>query len=320
MKVKNLPTNTETISIISLVDGLIAEAHKLRASDIHIDPQEAGLAVRMRIDGVLQEIGILPKDIQQEVITRIKVLSSLRTDEHQHPQDGRFRLILAKTGPVDVRVSVASTYYGENAVLRLLADHTADKGGSTLETLGFAQEDRVKIEEATRKPHGMILVTGPTGSGKTTTLYTILKQLNSQEISIITIEDPIEYSIVGINQMQANSHSGLSFANGLRSIIRQDPDIIMVGEIRDTETAKLAVNTALTGHLMLSTLHTNDAATTLPRLLDLGIEPYLIAATVNLIIGQRLIRTICENCKTSYLPKLIKNISKVPHTRLSSME
>jgi type IV pilus assembly protein PilB len=284
-------------SIISLVDSLIESAHKNQASDIHLDPNPKGLQTRLRIDGVLQDGHIIPKEIQSEVITRIKVLAGLRTDEHQTPQDGRFRIVLEETGPIDIRVSIAPAYYGENAVLRLLAERSEK---FALEMLGFSHEDETKIIKAIRNPYGMILSTGPTGSGKTTTLYTILKQLNTKEVSIITIEDPIEYAIEGINQIQVNQRTGLTFANGLRSILRQDPDIIMVGEIRDTETASLAVNTALTGHLVLSTLHTNDSATTLPRLLDLGMVPYLITATVNIVIGQRLVRKICPSCKTKH--------------------
>ncbi len=286
-----------TLSIIALIDALIEEAHGLRASDIHIDPNEKEVKVRVRIDGVLQDTYSIPKEIQSEVITRIKVLSGLRTDEHQAPQDGRFRIVLAEQSPIDIRVSIAPSYYGENAVLRLLSERSEK---FALEMLGFSEENQEKIARAIRNPYGMILATGPTGSGKTTTLYTILKQLNTKEVSIITIEDPIEYALDGINQMQVNARSGLTFANGLRSILRQDPDIIMVGEIRDSETAGLAVNTALTGHLVLSTLHTNDAATTLPRMLDLGLEPYLITATVNLVIGQRLVRKICRECKKEH--------------------
>jgi type II secretory ATPase GspE/PulE/Tfp pilus assembly ATPase PilB-like protein len=296
-KVKNELEQADNISIIALVDALIEEAHEMRASDIHIDPHERDIQVRMRIDGVLQDAYSFPKEIQSEIISRIKVLAGLRTDEHQTPQDGRFRIVLDDTGPVDIRVSIAPAYYGENAVLRLLSERTEKL---SLEVLGLSESDRKKIESAIRMPYGMILATGPTGSGKTTTLYTVLKALNTKEVSIITIEDPIEYAIEGINQIQVNSQTGLTFANGLRSVLRQDPDIIMVGEIRDPETAGLAVNTALTGHLMLSTLHTNDAATTLPRLLDLGMEPYLITTTVNIVIGQRLVRKICKLCKKSH--------------------
>lgn len=313
-KVKKELRDGANISIIALVDALIEEAQMLRASDIHIDPLDKEVRVRLRIDGVLQDAHSLPKDIHSEVITRIKVLAGLRTDEHQTAQDGRFRIILESVGPVDVRVSIAPAYYGENSVMRLLAEHSENL---TLNNLGLSSEDRVKIMRAMKNPYGMILATGPTGSGKTTTLYTILKELHTKEVSIITIEDPIEYSIEGINQMQVNSRAGLSFANGLRSILRQDPDIIMVGEIRDAETAGLAVNTSLTGHLVLTTLHTNDAATTLPRMLDLGLEPYLITATVNLVIGQRLVRKICKNCKKKHKlseaeEKSLKELKNIP--------
>jgi type II secretory ATPase GspE/PulE/Tfp pilus assembly ATPase PilB-like protein len=266
----------------------------MRASDIHIDPAETHVRVRMRVDGVLQNIAIIPKGIHNEVISRIKVLSGLRTDEHAASQDGRFRIIPNGVEAVDVRVSIAPTYHGENAVLRLLTDRASE---FNLSALGFSESDRKKIEAAAKKTTGMILSTGPTGSGKTTTLYTLIKMLNTPDVSIVTIEDPIEYAVSDIEQIQVNPVAGLTFANGLRSILRQDPNIIMVGEIRDPETASIAVNTALTGHLVLSTLHTNDAATTLPRLAEMRIEPYLVASTVTLAIGQRLIRRICANCK-----------------------
>ncbi|MBI2592684.1 MAG: type II/IV secretion system protein [Candidatus Colwellbacteria bacterium] len=285
----------DKLSIIDLVDGLMNRAYISDASDIHIDPEEARVVVRMRIDGVLHDTFVLPKEIQPEVMTRIKVLSNLRTDEHQAAQDGRFRVTAASGESIDIRVSIVPTYYGENAVLRLLAEKSAL---FTLETIGFSQEDLKKVKGAIERPYGMILATGPTGSGKTTTLYAILKILNTREVSVVTIEDPIEYAVEGINQIQANPRTGLNFATGLRSILRQDPNIIMVGEIRDEETAAIAVNAALTGHLMLSTLHTNDAATTLPRLIDMKVEPFLIASTVNIAIGQRLVRTICPDCKT----------------------
>ena len=281
-------------SIIDLVNALVFEAQTLRASDIHIEPGEKGVVVRLRIDGVLQEKFMLDKTIHSEIISRIKVLSWLRTDEHQTAQDGRFRIVLENGEPLDVRVSITPTYYGENAVLRLLADKAEE---FTLASLGFSQSDEEKLVRAIRRPHGMILSTGPTGSGKTTSLYTLIKMLNRKEVSIVTIEDPIEYAVSGITQIQINPRTGLTFAQGLRSILRQDPNIIMVGEIRDAETAGIAVNTALTGHLLLSTLHTSDAATTLPRLLDMGVDPYLVASTVNVAIGQRLVRKICEHCK-----------------------
>ncbi|HVV39077.1 MAG TPA: GspE/PulE family protein [Candidatus Paceibacterota bacterium] len=285
----------ENISIISLVDNLVGHAHALRASDIHIDPTHTEVRVRLRVDGVLQDSYVIPKAIHQEVISRIKVLAGLRTDEHQATQDGRLRHILPVTGEhIDIRVSVVPTYHGENVVMRLLTSHAA---GFTLEDFGFAAADREKIEGAIKRPSGMILSTGPTGSGKTTTLYTLLRQLNTKEVSIVTIEDPIEYAVHGVKQIQVNARTGLTFATGLRSILRQDPNIIMVGEIRDPETAGIAINTALTGHLLLSTVHTNDAATTLPRLLDMGIDAYLVASTIAVAIGQRLVRRICPNCK-----------------------
>ena len=286
----------EEISIIELVHNLIKYSYKARASDIHIDPQENEIVVRARIDGILNKIFTFKKEIQDEIITRIKILSGLRTDEHNTPQDGRFKFFdPIENIKFDIRVSVMPTYYGENAVLRLL---TSKEDSFTLETLGFSEQDLDKVQKAIQKPYGMILVTGPTGSGKTTTLYAILKALNKESVSIVTLEDPVEYSIPGITQIQVNPQVGLVFSKGLRAILRQDPNIIMVGEIRDQETADIAVNAALTGHLLLSTLHTNDAPTALPRLLEMGTEPFLIASTLNIVIAQRLVRKICEKCKT----------------------
>ncbi len=298
----------DSMSIINLVDSIIKHASVVKASDIHIDPLEKELQIRFRIDGILEDYHSLPKSIHGEIISRIKVLALLRTDEHSSAQDGRFQIVLDRGHNIDVRVSVVPTYHGENAVLRLLSENGDP---FTLESLGFTGSDQDKITKAIKQTTGMILVTGPTGSGKTTTLYTLLKMLNSKERSIVTIEDPIEYAVAGIEQIQVNEHSGLNFANGLRSILRQDPDIIMVGEIRDTKTASIAVNTALTGHLLLSTLHTNDASTTLPRLLDMKIEPFLVSSTINIAIGQRLVRKICEHCKTD------KNIGVEEYTRLT---
>jgi len=290
------------VSIIKLVDGLITHAYESRASDIHLDPDENVLNVRLRIDGVLHHIFTLPKDIHPEVVSRLKVLSGLRTDEHQSPQDGRIKFTTLSPSRTekgqrlsfDIRVSIVPTYHGENAVLRLLAEQGQ---AFELENIGLSERDLKIVQTAITFSYGMILVTGPTGSGKTTTLYTMLKKLNVPEVSIITIEDPIEYSVKDVNQIQVNTQTDLTFAKGLRSILRQDPNIIMVGEIRDEDTAGIAVNAALTGHLLLSTLHTNDAATTLPRLLDMKVEPFLIASTVNIAIGQRLVRRICEHCK-----------------------
>lgn len=292
---KILEMPEQEISIISLVDSMMEYSFLARASDIHLEPFEDKLVARLRIDGILHDVFNFPRGIHSGVITRIKVLGGIRTDEHQAAQDGRFRIAIANPpSQFDVRVSIIPTYYGENAVLRLLAEQTQI---SKLDDLALSELDKDKIKLATKRPHGMILATGPTGSGKTTTLYTILKEVNTREVSVITIEDPIEYSLEGIDQIQVNQRTGLTFAAGLRSILRQDPNVIMVGEIRDQETAAIAVNAALTGHKLLSTLHTNDAATTLPRLLDMGVEPFLVASTVNIAIGQRLVRMICKSCK-----------------------
>jgi type II secretory ATPase GspE/PulE/Tfp pilus assembly ATPase PilB-like protein len=293
---KLLVESPESVSIINLVDLFVEYAYIANASDIHIEPTKDALRVRYRIDGLLYDV--FPKKIDMrlhpEIVSRIKVLSGLRTDEHLLPQDGRLRIEIKDFGDVDVRVSIIPTYYGENAILRVLAGTQ----NFELKDLGFEALDLKKIVNAIGKPYGMILANGPTGSGKTTTLYTLLKQLNSSEVSIITIEDPIEYSLDGITQIQTNSEIGFTFANGLRSILRQDPNIVMVGEIRDEETAAIAVNAALTGHLVLSTLHTNDSATTFPRLLDMGVPSFLVASTVNVAIGQRLVRKLCQKCKT----------------------
>ncbi|HXK36191.1 MAG TPA: ATPase, T2SS/T4P/T4SS family [Candidatus Paceibacterota bacterium] len=293
---ETLKRSEADISIISLVDDMMTYAFLARASDIHLEPFEESFLARMRVDGILNDVFSFAKALQPGIIARIKVLGGMRTDEHQAAQDGRFRMRIVKPETLfDVRVSIVPTYYGENAVLRLLAEQTSI---NSLEDLAFTDDNRAKIRHAVQTPYGMILATGPTGSGKTTTLYTILKELNTREVQIITLEDPIEYSLDGVDQIQVNTRTGLTFAAGLRSILRQDPNIIMVGEIRDEETASIAVNAALTGHKLLATLHTNDAATTLPRLLDMGVEPFLVASTVNVAIGQRLVRTICPHCKT----------------------
>jgi type II secretory ATPase GspE/PulE/Tfp pilus assembly ATPase PilB-like protein len=285
------------VSIIDLVETMMTYAFNVRTSDVHLEPFEDKLIARMRIDGILADIITFPKNLQSGILTRIKVLGGMRTDEHQAAQDGRFRMLTNdKQIQFDVRVSIVPTYYGENAVLRLLTETSAV---NSIADLTFSDSDRKKITRAIGTPYGMILATGPTGSGKTTTLYTILKGLNTREVQVITIEDPIEYSLEGVDQIQVNTRTGLTFATGLRSILRQDPNIVMVGEIRDEETASIAVNAALTGHKLLSTIHTNDAATTLPRMLDMGVEPFLVASTINVAIGQRLVRTICQSCKTA---------------------
>ena len=286
----------EKISLVELVDLFVEYAYITHASDIHIQPEDEKVRIRFRVDGILQDIfgdiGV-GKVIHHEIISRIKVLAGLRIDEHLMPQDGRFKSRIEEVGDVNVRVSIIPTYNGENAVLRILAETQE----WTLEDLHFSPNELEKVRKAIRRPYGMILANGPTGSGKTTTLYTILKKLNNPTVSIVTIEDPIEYALPGTTQIQANSQVGLTFASGLRSILRQDPNIIMVGEIRDEETARIAVNAALTGHLVLSTLHTNDAATTFPRLVDMGVPSFLVASTINIVMGQRLVRKICESCK-----------------------
>lgn len=282
-----------TSSIIQLVDLILQKAWRSGTSDIHFDPLPDGIVIRFRIDGVLHDIVLLDKELQPLIITRLKVLAGMRTDEHLMAQDGGFHIKI-EDSEIELRVSIVPTFNGENAVLRLLV------GGAhvlSLENLGFSDRDLDLVKRYVKKPHGMILATGPTGSGKTTTLYSILRILNSRDVSIVTIEDPIEYAVEGITQMQVNPQTNFTFATGLRSIVRQDPNAIMVGEIRDRETAGIAVNAAMTGHLLLSTLHTTDAATTLPRLLDMGIEPFLIASTVNLLIGQRLVRKLCDKCR-----------------------
>lgn len=291
------PNKQRELPVTKVVDMVIEYAYYNKASDIHIEPNKAESLVRFRIDGVLHDVVKLPRQIHEQVIARIKVLARLRTDEHLSTQDGRLHADLSGNEALDVRVSIVPVVTGEKAVLRLLTSHFQQFG---LTDLGMNEGDLLKVKAAFTKPYGMILSTGPTGSGKTTSMYAILKILNSREKNIATIEDPVEYNIAGLNQMQANPKTNLTFANGLRSILRQDPDIIYVGEIRDEDTADIAINSAMTGHLVLSTLHTNDAATALPRLIDMKIEPFLVASTVNVIIAQRLIRKICEKCKVSY--------------------
>jgi len=279
-----------------ILDTIILFAYQNNSSDIHIEPHKDFITIRYRIDGLLQTIAELPIAILDLLTTRIKVLANLRTDEHKAAQDGRFKIDL-ESNEITMRVSIMPTYDGEKTVLRLLSSTNQELD---LETLGYSSHALKTVHNSILKTHGMILMTGPTGSGKTTTLYSILKLLNSPEVNISTIEDPIEYRMEGINQIQVNPKTNLTFANGLRSLLRQDPDIVMVGEIRDEETAGIAINAALTGHLVLATLHTNDAASTIPRLHEIGIESFLVGDTVKLVIAQRLVRTICQKCKKSY--------------------
>jgi type IV pilus assembly protein PilB len=296
--------------IIKIVETIISYAYQNKASDIHLEPLDDFSLVRFRIDGILHDIVKLPLTIHPQVITRIKVLAKLRTDEHQKAQDGKLVTKIEEEN-LDLRVSIVPITNGEKVVMRLLSEKSRQ---FSLEDLGFSATDLVKVTTAYKKPHGMILSTGPTGSGKTTSLYAILKLLNKREVNIATIEDPVEYDMDGINQIQVNEKTELTFSKGLRSIVRQDPDIILVGEIRDEETAGIAINSAMTGHLVLSTLHTNDAATSIPRLTDMNIEPFLISSTINIIIAQRLVRKICQNCRISYespIKDLSKNLSDV---------
>lgn len=292
------PGADRELPVTRIVDTILEYAYYNKASDIHIEPHDKKIAVRFRIDGVLHDLLFLPKNILQYIVTRVKIISRLRTDEHRSAQDGKFQVKYEKK-KVDIRVSIVPVSDGEKIVMRLLSEKSRRFG---LPDLGLAEKDLEIVTRNFQKPYGMILATGPTGSGKTTTLYAILKILNTRKVNISTIEDPIEYDIEGVNQIQVNPQTNLVFASGLRSILRQDPDIIMVGEIRDEETAGIAINSAMTGHLVLSTLHTNDAPTTLPRLLDMEIEPFLVASTVNVAIGQRLVRKIHQGCMESYLP------------------
>lgn len=300
--VGDLKKMAEDVPIVRVVDTLLNHAILQHASDIHIEPYEKELVIRYRIDGILHDAMILPKNVASGIVARIKVLSNLRLDEKRLPQDGRFKIEHGEDGApqsrVAFRVSTLPTYYGEKVVMRLLPETSA---GVTLEGLGFHGEAAERIHKATKQTTGLILVTGPTGSGKSTSLYTVLDILNKPSVNISTIEDPIEYQIPRINQTQVKPDIGLTFASGLRTLMRQDPNIIMVGEIRDGETASLAINASLTGHLVLSTLHTNSAAGSIPRLLDMKVEPFLLVSTVNVIIAQRLVRKLAKIHETYVL-------------------
>ncbi len=288
----------EDSPIAQTVNLLLEYAIRSNASDIHIEPREQFVQVRYRIDGVLKEVNRLPKNVLGALISRIKILSNLKIDERRVPQDGRFKIKVAGK-QYALRVSTLPIADGEKVVMRILDESNQ---AVTLEQLGYWGHSLAVINQALTEPNGMILVTGPTGSGKSTSLFSVLSMLNTPEVNISTIEDPVEYKIPGVNQTQTNSKAGMTFASGLRALLRQDPNIIMVGEIRDGETANLGVQAALTGHLVFSTLHTNNAATCLPRLLDMGIEPFLIASTVKAVVGQRLVRRLCMNCRQSYVP------------------
>ena len=288
----------EDSPIAQTVNLLLEYAIRSNASDIHIEPREQFVQVRYRIDGVLKEVNRLPKNVLGALVSRIKILSNLKIDERRIPQDGRFKIKVAGK-QYALRVSTLPIADGEKVVMRILDESNQ---AVTLEQLGYWGHSLAVINQALTEPNGMILVTGPTGSGKSTSLFSVLSMLNTPEVNISTIEDPVEYKIPGVNQTQTNSKAGMTFASGLRALLRQDPNIIMVGEIRDGETANLGVQAALTGHLVFSTLHTNNAATCLPRLLDMGIEPFLIASTVKAVVGQRLVRRLCMNCREQYVP------------------
>jgi len=295
---KVLAKEAEQAPVVKLVNMIITQAVKEKASDIHIEPEEDKMRVRYRIDGVLREISTPPKTLQSVITSRIKILSKMDIAESRKPQDGRMMMRM-ENKKIDLRVSSFPTIHGENIVMRILDKSSVMLG---LKDLGFGERDLTEFEKIIRMPYGIVLVTGPTGSGKTTTLYSALSTINSLELNIITVEDPVEYELQLIRQTQVNVKAGLTFASGLRAILRQDPDVIMVGEIRDKETAEIAVQASLTGHLVFSTLHTNDAPSSLPRLIDMGVEPFLISTSVIGILAQRLVRVICKECKEKYDP------------------
>lgn len=301
----------EDSPIAQTVNLIIEYAVKAGASDIHIEPREDYVSVRYRVDGVLREANKLPKKVVGALISRIKILANLKIDEHRAPQDGRFKISAGGQG-FALRVSTLPIMDGEKVVMRILNETTQ---ALTLDDLGYWGHSKETVERAIVQPYGMILVTGPTGSGKSTSLFSVLSMLNRPDVNISTVEDPVEYRVVGANQTQVNPVAGMTFVNGLRALLRQDPNVIMVGEVRDGETANLAIQAALTGHLVFSTLHTNNAATCLPRLLDMGVEPFLIASTVRAVIGQRLVRRLCVDCRESYAPDeaTLKQVAGIFH-------
>lgn len=294
---KDLSKTAAAVPIVTILDNVIEHSVALNASDIHFEPLERELLVRFRVDGIMQEILSLPKTIAPILVARVKILANLQIDEHRTPQDGRFRFDMDDGSNIDMRVNIMPIFHGEKVEMRLLKSSARPL---TLQDLGFSAANTALLSEEIKKPHGMILVTGPTGHGKTTTLYAVLHILNTPAVNITTIEDPVEYEFPRVNQTQVNPKAGITFANGLRALLRQNPDIIMVGEIRDNETVEIAVHAALTGHLVLSSLHTNDAPSAIPRLLDMGAPAFLLSSTVNAVIAQRLVRRICASCTESY--------------------
>ena len=299
------------VNVGEVLERIVKEALVQQASDVHIEPREDHVIVRYRIDGSLRDILKVDKALEPALVFKVKVASRLRTDEHFAPQDGKIRFVFDGK-KLDTRISILPTTKGEKIVMRLLS---SDGRSFALKDLGFRDHELEMIKRAYKQPYGMIIAAGPTGSGKTTTLYSILKLLNDPEVNISTIEDPVEYDIDGVNHVQVNRKADMTFANGLRSLLRQDPDIIMIGEIRDDETAKIATNSAMTGHLVLSTIHTNDSVTTVPRLIEMGVEKFVVGSTINVVIAQRLAKRLCKECKTKH--KITKDdleeIRKVRH-------
>ncbi|MGW8282502.1 MAG: GspE/PulE family protein, partial [Gemmatimonadota bacterium] len=312
-----LQAQVEEAPVVRLINGLLTDAVRRGASDIHIEPYEKDLRVRYRIDGALQEIMKPPTRMKAALISRVKILADLNIAERRVPQDGRIKLKIGNR-VIDFRVSTLPTLFGEKIVLRIL-----DKGNLTLDLEKFGMEPKSEKDflHAISQPYGMVLVTGPTGSGKTTTLYSALSRINTDEVNIMTAEDPVEYNLGGINQVQVRAEIGMTFAAALRAFLRQDPNIVMVGEIRDLETGSIAVKAALTGHLVLSTLHTNDAASTITRMIDMGIEPFNVASAVNIITAQRLVRRICTNCKVeaTYLPEVLES-ARLTHEEATTLQ
>jgi type IV pilus assembly protein PilB len=301
----------EDVNIGELLEKVVKQALEKGSSDVHIEPHEEKISVRYRIDGSLREVMTIDKSLEPALVFKVKVASRLRTDEHFAPQDGKIRFVFDGSR-LDTRISILPTTKGEKIVMRLLS---ADGKSFALEDLGFRDRELDIIRKSYNKPYGMIIAAGPTGSGKTTTLYSVLKLLNKPDVNISTIEDPVEYDIDGVNHVQVNRKADMTFANGLRSLLRQDPDIIMIGEMRDDETAKIATNSAMTGHLVLSTIHTNDSVTTVPRLIEMGVERFVVATTINVVIAQRLAKRLCKECKKPHklTKKELDEVHKARH-------
>lgn len=312
---RDILSSANDAPIIKLVNYILYQADKMSASDIHVEPEEKEVRVRFRVDGIMHQFMSLPKRVQGALSSRVKIMSNLNIAEKRVPQDGRIEIRVADKR-VDIRVSILPVTHGESIVMRLL---DKDRGFSPLDKIGLSERDYHEVLQAIQKPNGIFLVSGPTGSGKTTTLYSVLNRLNEETVNLITVEDPVEYQLQGVSQVQVNTKVGLTFATALRSILRQDPDIIMIGETRDQETAQIAIQSALTGHLVLSTIHTNSAPATITRLIDMGIEPFLIASSIVACIAQRLVRKLCANCKEAYqpTPEILRNLGLDPKKKVT---